>query len=547
MSQQTRETLKKYFEKNDTPTAGQFSDLIDSVINIEDNGFNTVLYPKGNWQSAVSYVYGDTVYLNGSTFYCLLAHTSNDLNIPPPFPLEENTWWKVLAKKGDEIMIQVTSTYIQWKYFNDITWQNLIALSNLKGADGINGINGTNGKDIELQKSATYIQWRYVGDINWIDLVALSTLKGADGYTPIKGVDYFDGTNGLDIVWKGAYDNAIAYVINDAVSYLGSSYICKLASTGNLPTNTTYWDLIAQRGNDGTGTGDMLKATYDPTNKNSDAFSMDNMAEGANTKIMTATERTNLANQSGINTGDENATSIKAKLGITTLSGSNTGDETAASIATIVTGAGAQTAPLDADEIPFYKIVGTVLSKVTWANIKATLKTYFDTLYSNYVLTKAAVEAVLTGVITSHSHTVTKADVGLSNVDNTSDSTKNAAVATLTNKTLTKPTINGSTPGIDAATDGATITFDCSTANIHSVTLGGNRTLALSNVSVGQVIMIELKQDAIGSRIPVWWSGISWAGGTPPTLTTTASKTDTFGFRCTGTGTYIGYIIGQNI
>ena len=38
--------------------------------------------------------------------------------------------------------------------------------------------------------------------------------------------------------------------------------------------------------------------------------------------------------------------------------------------------------------------------------------------------------------------TITKSDVGLGNVDNTSDATKNAAVATLTNKTLTSPVIN---------------------------------------------------------------------------------------------------------
>jgi len=52
-------------------------------------------------------------------------------------------------------------------------------------------------------------------------------------------------------------------------------------------------------------------------------------------------------------------------------------------IASIITGTGAET-PLDADEIPFYKIVGTILKKVTWSNIKAALKTYFDTLYNNY-------------------------------------------------------------------------------------------------------------------------------------------------------------------
>lgn len=40
---------------------------------------------------------------------------------------------------------------------------------------------------------------------------------------------------------------------------------------------------------------------------------------------------------------------------------------------------------------------------------------------------------------------LTKADVGLGNVDNTSDATKNAASATLTNKTLTAPVINAPT------------------------------------------------------------------------------------------------------
>jgi hypothetical protein len=72
---------------------------------------------------------------------------------------------------------------------------------------------------------------------------------------------------------------------------------------------------------------------------------------------------------------------LKTDLGLT---GTNSGDETAARIATIITGAGPETTPLDADEFPFYKIVGTVLKKVTWANIIVTLKAYFDGIY-NYV------------------------------------------------------------------------------------------------------------------------------------------------------------------
>ncbi len=56
------------------------------------------------------------------------------------------------------------------------------------------------------------------------------------------------GADGLDITWRGEYNNSTSYNVNDAVSYNGSSYICKLASTGNLPTDTTYWDLMAQSG-----------------------------------------------------------------------------------------------------------------------------------------------------------------------------------------------------------------------------------------------------------------------------------------------------------
>ena len=38
--------------------------------------------------------------------------------------------------------------------------------------------------------------------------------------------------------------------------------------------------------------------------------------------------------------------------------------------------------PLDDDTFNFYDAVDAVLKKITWANIKATLKTYFDTLYT---------------------------------------------------------------------------------------------------------------------------------------------------------------------
>lgn len=107
--------------------------------------------------------------------------------------------------------------------------------------------------------------------------------------------------------------------------------------------------------------------------------------------------------------------------------------------------------------------------------------------------------------------------------------------------------ISATYQGIVAATDSATITFDMSLGNTQSVTMGGNRTLALSNVKVGQVFMLRLTQDGTGTRVPTWFTTIKWAGGTAPTLTTTASKTDVLGFICTSTGNYDGFVVGLNL
>jgi hypothetical protein len=57
----------------------------------------------------------------------------------------------------------------------------------------------------------------------------------------------------------------------------------------------------------GGGSGDMLASTYDPGSVEGDAFDMDNMVEGTDTKILTSVERTKLSNTSGTNTGDQSS------------------------------------------------------------------------------------------------------------------------------------------------------------------------------------------------------------------------------------------------
>jgi len=102
-------------------------------------------------------------------------------------------------------------------------------------------------------------------------------------------------------------------------------------------------------------------------------------------------------------------------------------------------------------------------------------------------------------------------------------------------------------PALKANTDGTTVTFDVNEANMHTVTLGGNRAFAISNETAGQRFIIRILQDGTGSRTVTWFSTIKWAGGSAPTLTTTASKADVVGFIVTGADTYDGFVVGQNI
>lgn len=93
-----------------------------------------------------------------------------------------------------------------------------------------------------------------------------------------------------------------------------------------------------------------------------------------------------------------------------------------------------------------------------------------------------------------------------------------------------------------------TATLDLSTGNVHHITMpAGNITIAISNGNAGQCYIVRILQDATGSRTVTWFTTIKWAGGSPPTLTTTASKADTMGFEVTGTNTYDGFVVGQNI
>jgi len=124
--------------------------------------------------------------------------------------------------------------------------------------------------------------------------------------------------------------------------------------------------------------------------------------------------------------------------------------------------------------------------------------------------------------------------------------TLNAAQIVAGQKTFIKPILNA-IQVLTTDIDTALINFDMSASNVHTVTLGGNRTLQVSNVSIGQFFQIDLIQDATGGRTVTWFGGIKWVNSQTPILTSTPGKIDSFVFKCIGTNSYIGYIAGTSI
>ena len=116
--------------------------------------------------------------------------------------------------------------------------------------------------------------------------------------------------------------------------------------------------------------------------------------------------------------------------------------------------------------------------------------------------------------------------------------------ATLTNKTLTNPTVTNYVETPYSANSSTAITLALTNGTVQIITLTGNATITMPTAVSGKSFIMYLRQDATGSRT-VTWSTVNWAGGTAPTVTSTASKQDIYSFFSDGTSWY-GVTVGQN-
>ncbi len=92
-----------------------------------------------------------------------------------------------------------------------------------------------------------------------------------------------------------------------------------------------------------------------------------------------------------------------------------------------------------------------------------------------------------------------------------------------------------------AGSSSTALTVDWANGLSQTVTMTGNCVLTLSNPRAGERYTLVLTQDGTGSRTMTWPAAVKWAGGTPPTLSTTAAKIDriTLQYSSAGGGIYM--------
>lgn len=151
--------------------------------------------------------------------------------------------------------------------------------------------------------NAAIVQLPYIGlNNNWFEWdfnieAYVDSGVSAIGPQGIQGVQGPEGPIGEPgMTWRGTYTNETDYIINDGVLYKGSSYRAIAANKNIIPTNTASWILLASKGE----VGGMDPAVYDPSAIQADVFSMANMVESTEAKVLTATERANIVNLMGV-------------------------------------------------------------------------------------------------------------------------------------------------------------------------------------------------------------------------------------------------------
>lgn len=157
----------------------------------------------------------------------------------------------VLTEFQGTVFAHATNPATTWHLW--IKWVTRDGVESVTPAGGTNGLSATTGQDVSLLLGALtgqITQDQLYSDLgSRIDLIdgsgagSVNARLAAQAASLQAGIDTVSAEVAA-IAGTAAYDNAVAYSAGELVQYLGKLYRAKLGTTGNLPTNATYWELV---------------------------------------------------------------------------------------------------------------------------------------------------------------------------------------------------------------------------------------------------------------------------------------------------------------
>jgi len=257
--------------------------IISRAFQTLDNGINvTGMDWKGAWDVGTTYAEDDTVFYDGSTYIALTAHSGQT----PPSPASApSAYWDLVAQTGERLVWKGewsnTTSYIvgdvvrgfpdilnrihsyvciadhtnqappEWYLAPTAYWDLLV-----KGGEGFDWYGA-------WDSGITYYALEvvsYNGNIYFSlqDTNLNQNPETATTYWELLSRKGDTGDTGADWdQWQGAW-SAGTYQILDAVEHNGSSWIATAITTEEPSLSATDWDLLAAKGTDGAGTGDVV-------------------------------------------------------------------------------------------------------------------------------------------------------------------------------------------------------------------------------------------------------------------------------------------------
>ena len=144
----------------------------------------------------------------------------------------------------------------------------------------------------------------------------------------------------------------------------------------------------------------------------------------------------------------------------------------------------------------------------------------------------ASISTITSSPTTNRTVTVPDADFTM---------TGNDVTQTLTNKTLTNPSVNNYTEGVVAigtVTTSNTIALTSGTVQTATLTASTACTFTMPTATAGKSFVLLLKQAAATGNGTATFTGVKWGTVGAPTITATAGKMDILSFVADGTNWY---------